>query len=603
MFGGFLFIVWAFALTLLIPFLYQFAVEATRVSPLRPLTVDSVVQTALATAQVIVIPAVALALLVALAGLLWSALRPAADEGPAPRRLVAAAAVVLLAIGLLPAIENFSYIVIGSSLKTSTSLERKLAMALIALTLAGAFVRPLLWLAERMGRSRILGALLIVTCAAAFGSTAIAIERRLGDGGVEHLTSPYNVLILSSDGVDANRMSVYGYKRQTTPFLEKIAPELWIFRNAFTNNGNTTGSVTSLLTGRLPLRTRVIYPPDLLIGEDSLLHLPGILGAHGYYRSNWGVPHYADVTSQNFIDAIDVNAGVSTSENIANALPVNDRGLGGWFVRRTVADIEALTLDILGIREAPNPYDQIVGSGASLTDDRRLNGVLENIAQDRPFFTHVHFMGTHGPYFKPRNRVFSAGTEQSVNFQSSFLDDAILDYDQRIQRVYEALEQSGKLENTILIITSDHGMLYIPSTRIPLLIRLPGKMRTGEVHENVQRMDLAPTILSLLQLPIPDWMEGQNLLEPVPPDRIILVTNVVVEKPDENGWLPPFVERNRVTAIYCDVFLGYSLTMEPQASGHIEGSTSPCTVENPEAVRGMVGGYLAKTLAELGIGS
>ena len=581
MIGGFFFIAWAFVLTILVPFLYQFGLEVTRVSPLSPLNRDALIQTTLATMQLVLFSAVTLALLVALAGFFLSFVR---RQKPFPRWLVAAVALCLLALGLLPAVENFFYIVVGSSLKTSDSLAQKLVIGTIVLILAGAFVRPLLWLAEELSHSRVLGALLLIGYAAAFATTAVAVERRITSSNLPANQALYNVLILSSDGVDADRMSIYGHDLETTPFLEKISSELLIFRNAFTNNGNTTGSITALFTGRSPLKTHVVYPPDILVGEDAVMHLPGILGSYGYYRSNWGVPHFADASSQNLIGAFDSNVGIETGHDLTSVLPVDDEGTGGWFVRRTVADIQSLALDILNIEEAPNPFDQITGGKNTLTDEQRLEGVLADISREQPFFTHVHFMDTHGPRFSPKDPMFSAGLKQTENYQPEFLADAIRDFDARVERAYNALRQSGKLENTIFIVTSDHGKLYSPTLRIPLLIRLPNKLRTGVVHQNVQRIDIAPTILSLLQIPTPAWMDGQNLLEPVPADRMIFVTNTLSGKLGSNGqWVhsgSSTFDAHLITAIYCDRSFSFVPSRKEAQSQRVGGSTSPCTVED-----------------------
>jgi len=587
MWGGLFLNAWAFVLTILVPFFYHFILEIARPSPLSPLNLDTLIQTSLAAAQIGVFAGVTLALIATLLGCLICFIRP--SQGQLPRWGMFGLTVVLLTVGLLPAVENFFYIIVGQSLKTSDDFGRKLLIGVIAFVLAGAFVRPLLRLAEQLTRSRILGTLLLLTYGASFATTAAAVARNLDDRNSAADLARYNVLIVSSDGVDATRMSVYDYEKETTPFLEKISSEFLIFRNAFTNNGNTTGSVTALFTGRSPLTTRVVYPPDILVGKDAVMHLPSLLGTYGYYRSNWGVPHYADSTSQNWIDAFDSNVGVNTYRNISSALPMNDDGVAGWFVRRTLADIQSLTLDVLNIEEAANPYEQITGGANTLSDDQRLEGVLFDITRNTRFFTHVHFMNTHGPMFWPQSRVFSTGMEQTEKYQSEFLDDAIRDFDAQVERIYAGLKQLGKLENTILIITSDHGMRSDETRRIPLMMRLPSKLRTGLIHENVQRIDVAPTILTLLQIPVPDWMEGQNLLDPVPPDRIFLATRTTSASQREDGYWIRGKESNfsdiRITVISCDTYFVFTLPLRVIKSDRIQGSSSPCKQDDRLAFR------------------
>jgi hypothetical protein len=78
-----------------------------------------------------------------------------------------------------------------------------------------------------------------------------------------------NIIILSTDGLNASSMSVYGYEKETTPFLKTLAGETRKFEDHFANASHTTGSIVALFTGRHPTRTRVLYRPDILVGEDS----------------------------------------------------------------------------------------------------------------------------------------------------------------------------------------------------------------------------------------------------------------------------------------------------------------------------------------------
>ena len=86
-----------------------------------------------------------------------------------------------------------------------------------------------------------------------------------------------NIILLGSDGLNADNMSVYGYDKDTTPRLRELAQTSLVAENAFTNAGNTAGSVVSILSGKLPTQTRVLYPPDILTDLAAFQHLPGIL--------------------------------------------------------------------------------------------------------------------------------------------------------------------------------------------------------------------------------------------------------------------------------------------------------------------------------------
>jgi len=168
-----------------------------------------------------------------------------------------------------------------------------------------------------------------------------------------------------------------------------------------------------------------------------------------------------------------------------------------------------------------------------------------------------------------------------ADIQSEFLDDAIRDFDSRVAQIYAALEQAGKLESTILVVTTDHPMQYKSTLRIPLLMRLPGTSATGEVAENVQRLDLAPTILSLLKIPVPAWMEGQDLLQDIPPDRMIVTTSTRAARVGEEGqWIHPgsrpFGPHHLITVLYCNRYFVFQFPLKLLVSEKIKGTTSPC---------------------------
>jgi hypothetical protein len=97
-----------------------------------------------------------------------------------------------------------------------------------------------------------------------------------------------NIVIITSDGLNADHMSIYGYEKATTPFLDEKAQKALLVENNFNNNAKTGGSIISILTGKYPSTTRVIFAPDILRNENSYQHLPGILKSLGYYTAQFG---------------------------------------------------------------------------------------------------------------------------------------------------------------------------------------------------------------------------------------------------------------------------------------------------------------------------
>jgi hypothetical protein len=187
-------------------------------------------------------------------------------------------------------------------------------------------------------------------------------------------------------------------------------------------------------------------------------------------------------------------------------------------------------------------------------DATRLAGVLEDISGEEPFFVNSHFMQSHGSMFPIAEAHFSRGRTDQPEWDTDYYDDAIRAFDDRFRRVYEQLEASGRLERTILVITSDHGQRTSLLPRLPLLIRFLHAQGAGRFTAKVQRLDIAPTILAALGLEIPSWMEGSSLLDPdaLPPERMIFGTQLT-RKPIVPVPFDQFLDGNHgVVVIHCD---------------------------------------------------
>ncbi len=443
--------------------------------------------------------------------------------------LVFAAASTLFA---LIAIENFCYTVFRTGIKTTDDV---LSKAVILALAAGLFT--LFWkkgeafrAITREARLPIVNVMIALSLVAAAYNVSGNINAQAS--AALAIKNAANVIILSADGVDATRTSIYGYERKTTPFLDSVADEFLIARNAYPNNGNTTGAITSLLTGMLPTRTKVVFPPDSLKGQNALRSLPRLLRDQGYYTSNIAVPHYADASEQNMLAAFDLN---NNRRMFSSSVPVAfNFKTTNWLLDRLVAESAGIAKDVLWVREMPNPYTQIDGLERGYNygnnDIQRLQNLLGVIRRDTgPFFINSHFLGPHGPFFNPPLQHFaSATTDRSKPWNRDLYDDAILSFDMYVKRVYRALETAGILENTILVIMSDHGINHDPRKKVPLMIRFPGAAHGGRIiEENVQVIDITATIVDFLGAKQPDWMQGDSLIGgPIAADRKIFSAGV-----------------------------------------------------------------------------
>ncbi|MBT3807822.1 MAG: sulfatase-like hydrolase/transferase, partial [Desulfobacula sp.] len=485
--------------------------------------------------------------------------------------------IFFLFFGFLLLIENWSYSIFKYGLKTNDLAAIKFLFIAIAVFLSFNFSSGLPAISRLLSKYNyfLIPCLFLVTII--FLISGVSGNRRTDWIKIiksDILNKNFNIVIVSSDGVNAKDMSVYGNPRDTTPFMNSKVDEFMVFENAFTNNCHTTGSIISLLTGILPLQSRVVYPPDILKGSLTVKSLPNILGALGYYRSNWSVPHYADAGSQNMLGAFDMDNGEKSSplDSIGNHIFIS--GVHGWFLNKTFTDLTGAAADAFFIKELDNPYSQVDENltnenkaSVTLNDQTRLEMVLKEIssAGNKPFFILTHFMDTHGPKFSPKNPKFSKNVNQDRNWHQDFYHDSILDFDHSFEQIYRQLEKEGKLDKTILLVISDHGMGYSNKNQIPLMIRFPDQTRSGRYGVNVQLIDIAPTMLTSLNIEVPDWMEGYNLKNPesIPEDRFIFSTAVTSAKQlkDGKGWVRggkknySFVSSNTYTVIRCNTVM------------------------------------------------
>ena len=527
-----------------------------------------------------------------------------------PGFLLAATAWLLL--------DNFTYTLFGFGVPTTRGIWRFAYLAVFAglwgwgRRLALVLVRgTLAW--RRPGRTLAAWGLALAAVWGILLATEPDRTAPLAAAGGPDPARPFpNVLILASDGVSAEHLSLYGYARDTTPFLRTFRPDRALLcENAFANSLNSGGSIASLLTGKQPTALRMYYPPEILTGRNAYEHLPGILRQHGYWNVDIGARQFADAYDLNVRHAFhEANGRAKRSiwwqEAAAEVLGVD----AGYFLGATWERLRDRLLHAAAIRNMESAYQMVAGEAAGITlDDEPRLARLEQVIADpavRPFFAHVHLMETHGPRFNLENPVFSKGREQQEPYETDFYDAAILELDAAFARIARALEKAGQLDRTILVLSSDHGKGW-GSGRIPLVFWFPDGAHAGRIRTNVQNVDVAPTILAALGLPVPEWMEGVSLLAGNPPaKRPIFWAAVNSRLVDAQKWLldvsrmiPPFYSlgtlgmRVEDRSYLLDLESGY-LSSE-SIPGHTRPAADGTELAEPEARR-----LLLEHLAERG---
>lgn len=517
---------------------------------------------------------------------------------------------ILAALALLT-VDNFTYTIFKVGIITTVGMERGGYAVLLLL----AFLLICRWLLEKVSlgnwyENHLLGPLsfILMVISVGFVLTGHSATGVVGDDLQKtSLDRLPNIIILGGDGINASHVSAYGYPRETTPILDNLVKVSLFAENAFTNAGNSSGSTTAILTGKNATTTRVLYPPDILTGVDAFQHLSGILRQQGYYTAQLGVPQFIDAYNLNFQDAFDEVNGNTIQGTVVLHL---FKPLGydvAYFSSKVYKRITDRLMHIFYIHTMKYAFGTIMEPTPESNDDSaKITLLLDLISNtNQPLFVHIHTMGTHGPNFFPRNQVFSKGEEQTNLWMEDFYDDSILIFDSYVGEVLDRLAATGKLDNTILVIYSDHNQQYFTNQRIPLLIRFPKGEHVGVIQNNVQNIDIAPTLLDYMGLPIPSWMEGQSLLKGEPEkNRLIFSTGAAYIK-EINGIFmvdpaqrtPPFYQLGFVGIIDCQVWYRYDLVNQVWSSGFVFEHTTSCQTDqllSPKQINEALQTHLAK---------
>jgi len=489
----------------------------------------------------------------------------------------------LASAGLL-LVDNFTYTLFRVGVVTATGPLRAVYALLFLLLLAWGAARVVRAARDRRraGPRLRLGA---YACAAVlalslpFGGS-LYLERGPGGALLPDTGQPRarpNILLIGSDGVNAARLSAYGYREDTSPFLRALAGEALLSENNFPNANLTSGSLVSMFTGRLPTSTRMLFPPDTLRGAGAFRHLPGILKQEGYTSVQLSVDYYGDAESANLLDGFySVNGRAAASGLYALArerLPDES----AYFLSFTAQRLGERLAHSFYLRAMPNPYAQVTGGLDSSSDPERLEQLFALFRQDPgPWFAHVHLMGTHQYLYED-------------------YDEALRRFDRDLQVVFAELQRLDLLEHTLVIVYSDHGRDNALRTRTPLLFRFPGGEHAGRLRNNTQNLDIAPTVLDYLGLEQPGWMAGRSLLRGEPPaGRPIFSAAPNYRRDNDQGRLeldlskigPPFYQFGTLDVIVCHRWYALDTTTRTWSSGRVEGHTAPC---GPEELPGMEG--------------
>lgn len=307
-----------------------------------------------------------------------------------------------------------------------------------------------------------------------------------------------NLVLVSLDTLRADHLGCYGYGRETSPHLDRLAAEGTRFEHALAQSSWTLPSHMSMLTG--------LYPPHhgVALQDQSLplsrTTLAEVLGDAGYSTAAFTGGGY--LQREFGYQGFDVFSSLDHANGRRNAGRVLDRATA-WLDDELPEPFFLFfhTYQAHAPYEPPATHDQF--------DDPTYGGP-------------VRVEGRTGPYFRSVHETLDAEDYRHVIAK---YDGEVLYTDSVIGRLLALLETRGLGERTVVVVTSDHGenfddhpaypighqQLYDPVLRVPLLVRGPGIPRGVTVSEQVELVDLMPTVLDLLGVDPPLELDGRSL--------------------------------------------------------------------------------------------
>ena len=394
------------------------------------------------------------------------------------------------------------------------------------------------WSPSQHLAANLAGLGVVIAASAALSGMNRALPPSPGAAASDPGTAP--VILVSFDTTRADHLSVYGYSRKTTPYLEEFARGATLYTNNVAASDMTLSSHGSIFTGLYPswhgahiysANPVIIHPLD-----PSVPTLAGVLAGRGVFTA-----------------AVAANNAFLTREwGLA-------RGFQSFDVQTPVEVISVQRTHYLrhGIRRVLSccvntlPFDALYRPAGEVNND--VIGIMEDRAvRRRSFFLFVNYMDAHTPYVAPlaEGSTLPDGRgapdlakyreltlhllRDGQPFPADARDRMIARYDAGIGAEDAAfheltawLKRRDLYDRAIIIVTADHGEAfgehglsghgvgtYHHQAHVPLLIKYPHQTTAAVVATPVSHVDVLPTIFDTLGIPFPTQVQGRSLRHP-----------------------------------------------------------------------------------------
>lgn len=330
-----------------------------------------------------------------------------------------------------------------------------------------------------------------------------------------------NIILVTFDSLAARHMSAYGYRRETTPFINRWSENAVVFVKAEASSNFTTSAAASLMTGKRVWTHQSYHNEGMKPVRSSTESLPRVLKDNGYFNVALVANPSASVRVLGISDSFDIAPLASEFGESAS--------LFGWkfgiidkMLYRVFGDKIRLHDWILKNDFILSKFINLISRNVSRTEvppEKAFNHLIEIIDNNipKPFFAWIHILSPHVPYlppepfkgkyttsmhlrtYKSQEKLIEESSKYVLNYKSlpdkmvpsvelmrSYYDEFIRYCDKQFEAFIENLNKR-KIENTMIILSADHGesfdhsyfthggpFLYEQVTNIPLIISLDG---------------------------------------------------------------------------------------------------------------------------------
>lgn len=296
-----------------------------------------------------------------------------------------------------------------------------------------------------------------------------------------------NLVIITLDTTRADALGAYGQQLETSPNFDRMAAEGTLFEDVMTSSPETVPAHASIFTGKFPFSHGVRGNSGYVLSKEHLT-LAEVLNAAGYQTG-------AEIAAVVMREDTQISQGYST---------VRDTSSEGVRLKAVFRERDGeVKAEIVMVRDGSD----ITDSGIAFVRQHR----------NHKFFLWLHYFDAHAPYSVPPQ--FQAGISGDPYHSGVAYQDA------QLGRFIAVLERLGLRENTLVIVTADHGeglmdhgerthsyFLYDTTMRVPMLFwGLPEVSGGRRIKSMVRNVDIAPTALDLLGLYPLDDVDGVSL--------------------------------------------------------------------------------------------